>query len=329
MPGLTDIDGILVGHATDPEAMTGCTAILCEAGAVAGIDVRGSATGSTEWQVLAPDHITDRIHGICLAGGSAFGLEAASGVRNFLERKGVGFPTRAAKVPLVAGAILYDLGVGKAGIRPTREMGEAAAKAAHSGPVEEGNVGAGTGASIGKLFGMPRAMKAGIGSETVWLDGAYAGVRVCALAAVNAVGDVLDPETGRILAGARTAPDSLDFADSAASLIHARHRASTMPGENTTLVVVATNAALNKVQATKLAQMSSAGFARAVSPCWTQADGDVTFALSLGPHSCDLMALGAAAAQAVAQSIVRAAALAGSAAGLPGLLDGRARGFRD
>jgi len=323
MAGLTDIDGILVGHATDLDAMTGCTAILCEAGAIGGIDVRGSATGSTEWQLLAPDHVTDRVHGICLAGGSAFGLEAASGVRNFLERKGVGYTTRAAKVPLVPGAILYDLGVGKSSVRPTREMGEAAAKAAHAGPVEEGNAGAGTGASIGKLFGRERAMKAGIGSYTVWLDGAYAGIRVSALAAVNAVGDILDPETGQILAGARTAPDSMEFQDSAASLVQARHRES--PGENTTLIVVATNAALNKVQAAKLAQMSNAGFARAVSPCWTMSDGDVTFALSVGKGSCDLLALGAAGAQAVSHAIARAAALAASYGSLPGLLDAPAR----
>ena len=166
MKGLTDIDGILVGHASPRGSLTGCTAILCEKGAVGGIDIRGSATGSTEWQVLAPDHVTDRIHAICLAGGSAFGLEAASGVRNFLARKGVGFPTRAGVVPLVPGAILYDLAVAKKGVLPDRELGEAAAQSATSAAVPEGNVGAGAGASGGTLFGRTRAMKSGSGSAT-------------------------------------------------------------------------------------------------------------------------------------------------------------------
>lgn len=326
MKGLTDIDGILVGHASPRDSLTGCTAILCEQGAVGGIDVRGSATGSTEWQVLAPDHVTDRVHAICLAGGSAFGLEAASGVRNYLARKGVGFATRAGVVPLVPGAILFDLALAKKGALPDRELGEAAAKAATSEAVAEGNVGAGTGASVGKLFGMDRAMKSGIGTATVWLDGPFAGVRVSALAAVNAFGDVLDPESGQILAGARKAPNSRDFADTATSMIRGLHRAAPLQapaagqGQNTTLAVVATNARLNKVQTTKLAQMAGAGLARAVSPAWTMFDGDVTFALSLGTLECELVALGAAAAHALSQSIVRAVQLASSSGGLPGLL---------
>jgi len=326
MKGLTDIEGILVGHATARDSLTGCTAILCEAGAVGGIDIRGSATGSTEWQVLAPDHVTDRVHAVCLAGGSAFGLEAASGVRGFLARKGTGFATRAGVVPLVPGAILYDLSLARKGVYPDRELGEAAARAANSDAVAEGNVGAGTGASVGKLFGMPRAMKSGIGSSTVWLDGPFAGIRVSALAAVNAFGDVLDPGTGEILAGARTSPNSRDFADTAASMIRGVHRAApfansaAQQGQNTTLAVVATNARLNKVQAAKLAQMANAGFARAVSPAWTPFDGDVTFALSLGKAECDVVALGAAAAQALAQSIVRAVQFAAPSGGLPGLL---------
>jgi len=325
MKGLTDIDGILVGHASPRDSLTGCTAILCEEGAVGGIDIRGSATGSTEWQVLAPDHLTDRVHAICLAGGSAFGLEAASGVRNFLARKGVGFATRAGVVPLVPGAILFDLALARKGALPDRELGEAAAKSATNDPVAEGNIGAGTGASVGKLFGMNRAMKAGIGSATVWLDGPFAGVRVSALAAVNAFGDILDPESGQILAGARMSPNSRDFAGTAASMMRGAHRtaARDQQNQNTTLAVVATNARLNKVQTTKLAQMANAGFARAISPAWTMFDGDVTFALSLGKLECDVVALGAAAAQALAQSIVRAAQLAAPLGGLPGLLASR------
>lgn len=325
MKGLTDIDGILVGHASRRDSLTGCTVILCEAGAVGGIDIRGSATGSTEWQVLAPDHVTDRIHGICLAGGSAFGLEAASGVRNYLARKGVGFATRAGVVPLVPGAILYDLGLAKPGTHPDRDLGEAAAKAATSGPVAEGNAGAGMGASVGKLFGMDRAMKAGVGTAGVELEGPYAGVKVAALAAVNAFGDILDPRTGRILAGARRAADRREFADTAASLMRGAHRAQAarQQGQNTTLAVVATNARLNKVEATKLAQMANAGFARAVSPAWTMFDGDVTFAISLGAQPCDLAALGSAAALALSEAIARAARLSAPSGGLPGLYQPR------
>src|SRR6266851_5101061 len=175
MKGLTDIPGILVGHASDYDGLTGCTVVLCESGAVAGGDIRGAATGTEEWDVLNPLHVTDRIHAVVFAGGSAFGLEAASGVRRFLDHKGVGFPTAAARVPLVIGAILYDLGIGKASARPTREMGEAAAAAATDKAVVEGAVGAGTGATVGKLLGMKQAMKSGIGSWTVALDGKNAG----------------------------------------------------------------------------------------------------------------------------------------------------------
>src|SRR6202049_245912 len=178
MKGLTDISGIRVGYASDFDALTGCTAILCEGGAVAGVDIRGSATGTEEMDVMAPGHVTDRVHAVVFAGGSAFGLEAASGVRRFLEKKGVGFETAAAKVPIVPCAILYDLGIGKASVRPTREMGEAAAAAATGDAVQEGAVGAGTGATVGKLLGMRQAMKSGIGAATVSLEGARGGFLV-------------------------------------------------------------------------------------------------------------------------------------------------------
>ncbi len=198
MKGLTDIPGILVGHASDFDGLTGCTVVICEGGAAGGVDVRGSATGTEEFLLLSPMHVTDRINAVVFAGGSAFGLEAASGVRRFLEHKGVGFPTGAGPVPLVPAAILFDLGLGKKHARPTREMGEAAAAAANSGPVAEGAVGAGTGATVGKILGMERAMKSGIGSFTVELPD---GVLVSSLAAVNAFGDVVDPGIGRIIAG--------------------------------------------------------------------------------------------------------------------------------
>ena len=314
MKGLTDIAGIRVGHISDFQAITGCTAILCESGAVGGVDIRGSATGTEEIATLDPGHVTPQVHGILLAGGSAFGLEAASGVRRYLERRGVGYPTGAAKVPILPAAILYDLGIGKADVRPNLAMGEAAAAAATDGPVEEGSVGAGTGATVGKLFGMKQAMKSGVGSFTVTLSG---GVLVAALAAVNAVGDVRDPATGKIIAGARKTAAGRDFADSDAQM--KRGGATFERGSHTTLVVVATNAKLNKVQATKLAQFGSLGTARAIYPINTMFDGDTTFALSIGDKPGDINALGSAAAEAVTQAILRAVKKAKSLGGVPGL----------
>ncbi|MCW5981477.1 MAG: P1 family peptidase [Bryobacteraceae bacterium] len=317
MKGLTDIPGLLVGHASDFDALTGCTVVLCEKGAVAGCDIRGSAAGVEESELLSPLHLTDRIHAVTLAGGSAFGLEAASGVRRFLEQKGIGFDTRSAKVPLVAGAILYDLGIGKPGIRPTREMGEAAAAAATAEAVREGAVGAGTGATVGKLFGMGQAMKSGIGSATVALGGGESPALVSALAAVNAFGDVRDPVTGKLLAGARRSPSSRELAGTARMM--KQGVPATGAWQNTTLAVVATNAALTKVEATKLAQLAAAGVARAIDPVWTTVDGDLVIALSAGSHRGDLNALGAAAAEAVSEAIVRAVKFAPSLGGLPGL----------
>ena len=314
MKGLTDIPGIRVGHASDYDALTGCTVILCERGAAAGVDVRGSATGTEEFGLLEPGHLTTRIHGVVLAGGSAFGLEACSGVRRFLEHKGVGFETGFARVPLVAGAILYDLGIGKASVRPTREMGESAAAAATDRAVAEGAVGAGTGATAGKVLGMKNAMKSGLGTWTVELPG---GVLVSALAAVNPFGDILDPRSGKILAGARRAPDSLEFLDSARYILD--HGGAGKTRENTTLVVVATNAAFDKVRTSKIAALASLGVARTISPVNTMSDGDVTIALSLGDAKAGVDQVGIAAAEAVSQAILRAVQLAPSMGGIPGL----------
>jgi L-aminopeptidase/D-esterase-like protein len=317
MKGLTDIPGVLVGHVSDYDGLTGCTAILCPAGAVAGGDIRGSATGTEEWDLLHPHHVTTRIHAVLFAGGSAFGLEAASGVRRFLERQGIGFETGAAKVPLVTAAILYDLNVGKAATRPTREMGETAAAAATDKAVAEGAVGAGTGASVGKLLGIAQAMKSGVGSWTVELGGPYQGVKVAALAVVNAVGDVRDPATGKIVAGARRAPNSAEFADSVRLMKEGR--ASGFARANTTLVAVATNARLDKVEATKLSQQAQLGVARSIAPVNTMSDGDLTIALSVGGARAPIDSLGVAAAEAVAEAILRAVRLAPSMGGLPGL----------
>ena len=314
MKGLTDIPGIRVGHASDFDALTGCTAILCEAGATGGVDIRGSASGTQEIEVLNPGHVTDKVHAILLAGGSAFGLEAAAGVRRYLASQKVGFAFGGQHIPIVPAAILFDLDIGKPGVHPNVAMGEAAAAAATTDPVKEGCVGAGTGATIGKLFGMRRAMKSGIGSSTVTLPG---GVLVSALVAVNALGDIRDPATGKLVAGARKAADSSELADSQAEIL----RGTVIGGGrgNTTIGVVATNAKLNKVQANKLAQFASLGVARTIYPVNTMADGDTTFALSLGELQADINTLGVAAAEAMVQSILRAVRLAKTMGGLPGL----------
>lgn len=303
-----------MGHASDYDALTGCTVVTCEAGAVGGVDVRGSATGTQEFDLMSPVHAGERLHAVVFAGGSAFGLEAASGVRRFLEHKGVGFATSAGPVPLVPGAILYDLDLGKKHVRPTREMGEAAAAAASSKRVEEGAVGAGTGARVGMLSGIRCAMKSGLGSTTIELPD---GILVSSMVAVNAFGDVVDPQNGKILAGTRRSPDSREFVGTASEMkksggVEGRH-------QNTTLVLVATNARLNKAGATKLAQFGSLGVARTISPVWTTFDGDVVIALSSGNKQAELNTLGVAAADCVSRSIIRAVQLAPSLGGLPGL----------
>jgi L-aminopeptidase/D-esterase-like protein len=314
MKGLTDIPGIRVGHVSDFDAITGCTAILCESGAAGGVDIRGSATGTEEIATLDPGHVTPLTHGILLSGGSAFGLEAASGVRRYLERKGAGFETGAAKVPIVPAAILYDLGIGKSHVRPGVAMGEAAAAAATDGPVAQGSVGAGTGATVGKILGMKQAMKSGIGSFTVELP---SGVLVSALVAVNAFGDVRDPASGKIVAGARVAPDSREFADTEKEL--RKRPPGGFGGRNTTLGVVATNAQLTKEQVKKLAQLASLGMARTIYPVNTMFDGDVVFGLSIGTHTADINVLGSAAAEALSQAILNAVKFAKTMGGVPGL----------
>jgi L-aminopeptidase/D-esterase-like protein len=312
MKGLTDIPGILVGHVSDFDAITGCTAILCERGAVGGVDIRGSASGTEDTPSLDPVHQDETVHGILLAGGSAFGLEAASGVRRYLEHRGAGVKFGGHTIPIVVGAILFDLNIGKGNVRPTMAMGEAAAAAASTEAVAEGCVGAGTGATVGKIRGMRQAMKSGVGSYTVTLPG---GVLVSSLVAVNALGDVRDPATGKIVAGARTSVDGREFLDSDRAMRETAVRGS----QNTTLAVVATNAKLTKVQAQKLAQFASLGVARAIYPVNTTADGDTVFALSLGSLPGEINALGSAAAEAVAQGILRAVRMAKTMGGIPGL----------
>ncbi|HSD55018.1 MAG TPA: P1 family peptidase [Burkholderiales bacterium] len=313
--GLTAVPGLKVGHHTLVERPTGCTVVLAEEGAVAGVDVRGGAPGTRETDLLDPSHTVKQIHGVVLAGGSAFGLEAATGVARFLEKRGVGFDVGVAKVPIVPAAVLFDLAVGgRADVRPTAESGYLAARAASSAAVAEGNVGAGAGATVGKIAGFQRAMKSGLGTASITLAD---GLIVAALVAVNAVGDVVDPATGRLVAGVRT-DDGRALADARKLLRTGGFKPLGRPGENTTIGVVATNASLDKAQARKVAQMAQDGFARAIVPAHTPLDGDTIFALATGGLSGEpnVMTIGALAAEIMAEAIGRAVR---AATGLPGL----------
>ena len=349
---MTAVGGIKVGHFTLTERPTGCTAILTEAGATAGVDVRGGAPGTRETDLLQPLNTVQQVHAIVLSGGSAFGLDAATGVVRYLEEKGVGYDVGIAKVPIVPAAILFDLRVGgKPSVRPTADCGYRAAQAATAGPVAEGNVGAGAGATVGKSAGPGRAMKAGIGTASITTA---EGLVVAALVAVNAVGDIIDPASGRVIAGVRTA-DGKGLADArkvvrggefgvlrprvepprpAAPGSTGRHEDPISPvagpvstwrhedpispvAGNTTIGVVATNAVLTKAEAQKVAQMAHDGFARAISPAHTPSDGDTIFALATGtrPGDANVGLIGALAAEVMADAILRAAS---QATGLPG-----------
>ena len=288
------------------------TVVLPDRPAVGGVEIRGWAVGIHGLEFLDPRHLVPTLDGIVLAGGSAFGLEAIWGVMQWLEERGTGFATRHTVVPHVAGAILYDLGVGDHRARPDRAMGHAAAAAARPGPVEEGNVGAGTGATVGKLRGVACAMKGGLGCATAEMG----GVAVGALVAVNAVGDVRDPETGRLIAGTRDAPDGRRLIDTAAALAAGAPPPRFGP-VNTTIGVLATTAGLDKGEASRLAQMGMEGFARALSPPHLATDGDALFALSVGDVRADLPALGVLAAGVVARAIVRAVVMTRPLPGLP------------
>ncbi|RJP53795.1 MAG: peptidase S58 family protein [Anaerolineaceae bacterium] len=323
---ITDVPGIEVGHAQDDDALTGCTAILCRKGAVAGVDVRGGAPGTRETDLLNPINLVQTVHAVLLAGGSAFGLDAASGVMRYLEEQGIGFDTGVGKVPIVPAAILFDLNLGRADRRPDAQMGYEAAAAATSDAPREGNFGAGTGASVGKMFGAKQAMKCGVGTASMAVGGA--GVVVGALMAVNAFGDVIDPETNQILAGLRSTdvgPIHLGqagyFGDTLKMMktFFGRTILSFATKVNTVIGVVATNADFTKADATKMAQMAHDGLARAVRPAHTMLDGDTIFALATGGKKADVSTVGAYAAEVTAQAIVRAARMAASAGGLPGL----------
>ena len=314
---LTDVRGLRVGHFTDTRRPTGCTVIIAPEGAVAGVDVRGAAPGTRETELLSPLNAIEKVHAVMLAGGSAFGLDAAGGVMRWLEEHDIGVQVGPARVPIVPAAILFDLWVGDASIRPDAASGHAACVAATADPVAQGNVGAGTGASVGKLFGIHRAMRGGLGSASVTVG----GITVAALVVVNAIGDVIDPQTGLSVAGARS-EDGQRLQGTMRSMLRGELMAPMQAGSATTLGVVATDAVLTKAQANKMAQMAHDGFARSIDPVHTMTDGDTIFALATGAsgQAANLTLIGALGAHVMATAVVRAVRAATRLGG-PGLPD--------
>ena len=317
---LTDVPGVEVGHFTDDKRPTGCTVVLTGEGAVAGVDVRGGGPGTRETDLLRPEMSVKQVHAVVLSGGSAYGLAAADGVMRYLEEKGIGYRVGPAVVPIVPAAILFDLRVGDPSIRPDASSGRQAAQAATSDPVEQGNVGAGAGATVGKLLGPDRAMKGGLGSASIELPG---GLVVGALAVVNAIGDIVDPDTGALLAGARTA-DGKALANSMEQIRNGHGFIQPAEPQNTTIGVVATNATWTQSQATKVAQMAHDGLARAIRPAHMPFDGDTIFALGTGGRQTDSQTLGyvgAVAADVMAQAVVSAVIHANGISGYPAYSD--------
>lgn len=310
---LTAIEGLRVGHAHDLEGLTGCTVVLCPPGTVGGVDQRGGAPGTRETDLLHPLHLVEQVHAVLLAGGSAYGLDAAGGVMRWLEERGIGFPVGVGVVPIVPAAILFDLDLGDPTARPDAAMGYAACQVASAEPVTEGCVGAGTGAQVGRLLGPAFACKSGLGSAALEIGD---GLRVGALFAVNALGDVID-EDGTILAGTRQPPDGKQFAG-ALNVLPALARMTGESAANTVIGVVATNAALSKEEVNKVAQMAHDGLARAIRPAHTMLDGDTIFALATGSAGrANVSVIGAFAAEVTAQAIRRAVRAATPLGGLP------------
>jgi L-aminopeptidase/D-esterase-like protein len=312
---IVDVAGVSVGHFTDTRRPTGCTVVLTPQGAVCGVDVRGAAPGTRETELLSPLNTVEQVHAVLLCGGSAFGLDAAGGVMRWLEERGVGIPVGPARVPIVPAAILFDLWLGDARIRPDAAAGYAACVAAGRQAPAQGNVGAGAGATVGKLFGIERATKGGIGSASVTV----AGITVGALVAVNALGDVIDPGCGRPLAGARTA-DGTRLLGTMDALLRGELPEPFQPGSATTIGVIATDARLTKAQANKLAQMAHDGLARAINPVHTMGDGDTLFALATGAagREASVTLVGALAADVTTRAVISAIRSAASLDG-PGL----------
>lgn len=318
---ITDVPGIKVGHAQDDNALTGCTVILCEKGAIGGVDQRGGAPGTRETDLMRPMHLVEKVHAVLLAGGSAFGLDAAGGVMKYLEEKKIGFYTGVAYVPIVAGAVIFDLAIGNPMIRPDAAMGYEACLNATSLDPKQGNVGAGTGATVGKILGMEHATKSGIGTASVRIGDLVIG----AIMVVNALGDVVDPTTGKIIAGVwqKDAHQNRYFADTLRIMQSMQDRDAIKFSNtgNTVIGVVATNARLNKEQTNKVAQMAQDGIAMAIRPAHTMLDGDTIFALATNSVKADPNIVGAFAAQTVASAIIAAVKSAKAAAGLPSTND--------
>ena len=299
---ITAISGITVGHATDEKARTGCTVILCESGAVAGVDIRGSAPGTRETDAIRPGGLVEKAHAVLLTGGSAFGLDAASGVMQFLEERGVGFPAGPVRVPIVPSAVIFDLGVGDPQVRPDRKMGYRACVNATSAQVPMGQIGAGTGATVGKGLGL-QPSNGGVGSACHALK---SGLIVGALVVVNAVGNIVDTTIGKIVAGAKH-PETGEFVDIVERLSEQGERDSSQPtNTNTTIGVVGTNAALSPTEVTKVAQMAHDGLARTIRPVHTMSDGDTIFALSIGTHDAPVNTVGVIAAEVMAEAVCHA-----------------------
>ncbi len=312
---ITDVAGVRIGHFTDARRPTGCTVVLTTEGAVGGVDVRGAAPGTRETDLLDPSNLVERVHAILLSGGSAFGLDAATGVVRWLEEHGFGYLAGPARVPIVPAAVLFDLSVGDPTVRPDAAAGYQACEAAGAGPPAEGSFGAGAGATVGKLFGMARAMKGGVGTASVRVG----RVTVGAIVAVNAVGDVIDPSTGAVVAGART-EDGRRGPGAAEAILRGELPPELQAGMATTIGVVATDAVITKAQARKLAQMAHDGLARTIEPVHTMWDGDTMFAVGTGRSGLagNMMTLGVLAARVTASAVLRAV-LAAKGIGGPGL----------
>jgi len=320
---ITDVGGICVGHAQNLDALTGCTVILCENGAVGGVDQRGGAPGTRETDLLKPMHLVHQVHGILLTGGSAFGLDAASGVMRYLEEQQVGFNTGVARVPIVPAAVLFDLAIGSSTIRPDAAMGYEACRNASNAPPLQGNYGAGTGATVGKILGPKQAMKSGIGTASMSIGG---GIIVGAIIAVNAFGDIIDPNSQKIIAGARSINSGPFRIGASESFADTLQTMKTLVGrtvlgfagrQNTVIGVVATNARLSNEEVNKVAQMAHNGLALTIRPAHTMLDGDTIFALATNQHKADVNIIGAFAAQVTAQAIINGVQKAQPAGGLP------------
>jgi L-aminopeptidase/D-esterase-like protein len=314
---ITDVNGIRVGHYSHFEALTGCTAVLCEEGALAMADMWGTATGTRQMDALTPGHLVDRIHGVCLSGGSAFGLDAAGGVMKFLEERGKGFDVAITKIPIVPAAVIFDLGVGDYRVRPDADMGYKACMNARTDGVEEGSIGAGTGATVGKLFGIKRGMKGGIGTASMK---SKSGVTVGVLVVVNAFGDIIDPYSGRILAGARVSEKSKRLADSSKHIMEGTIRRQ-FGFLNTTLAIIATDAHLHREDLKKMIRLAHNGLAKTISPLHTTFDGDIIFALSLGEKEVDVNTVGILAEVALIHAVMRSVQRADSLGALPAFKD--------